>query len=130
MGCLEETSLEELGGNATPCLPIVGTHLGTFQHLSLFHLADGQALALTHSWWQGSSVFYPHTTLQQTMVTKGNNGNITLFRITNTTDMMHNNRATHKVQLYTLHTLQQPSNTHQYLVRIGPDTLLTYFTVF
>ena len=37
--------------------------------------------------------------------------------------------VTHKVQPYTFCTPQQPSNTHQFLVRIGPDILLAYFTV-
>ena len=40
-----------------------------------------------------------------------------------------NNRVTNEVELHALCTLQQPSNTHQFLVRIGPDTLHAYFTV-
>ena len=37
--------------------------------------------------------------------------------------------AAHEVQLHMLYTLQQSSNIQQFLVRIGPDTLLTYLTV-
>ena len=40
------------------------------------------------------------------------------------------NWVTHKVQLHMLCTSQQPTRIHHSLVRVGPDTLLTYFTVF
>ena len=35
------------------------------------------------------------------------------------------NLVNHKVQLYTLFTLQQPIKGHHQLVRASPDTLLT-----
>ena len=38
--------------------------------------------------------------------------------------------VTHKVQLYTFSTSQQSTEIHHSFVRIGPDTLLTYFTMF
>ena len=40
------------------------------------------------------------------------------------------NWVTHEVQLYTLCTSQQPMKIHHSLVRVDPDTLLTYFTIF
>ena len=38
--------------------------------------------------------------------------------------------VTHKVQLYTFSISQQSTEIHQSLVSIGPDNLLTYFTMF
>ena len=40
------------------------------------------------------------------------------------------NWITHEVQLYMLCTSQQSVKLHHSLVRVGPDTLLAYFTVF
>ena len=40
------------------------------------------------------------------------------------------NWVTHEVQLHTFYTSQQPMKIHHSLVRVDPDTLLTYFTVF
>ena len=40
------------------------------------------------------------------------------------------NWITHEVQLYTLCTSQQSTKLYHSLVMVGPDTLLTYFTVF
>ena len=37
--------------------------------------------------------------------------------------------AAHEVQIYTHYTLQQLSKMQQFLIRIGPDTLLTYLIV-
>ena len=87
-GLLGGTFPEELGGNATPLLPNMGTHLGTFQCPSTApsHGWAGPP-SLLAPWWQGLLSFIPIPQLQQTMITKGNNGNITLFRINNTTDM-------------------------------------------
>ena len=88
-GLLGGTSPEELGGNTTPHLPtwvLIQKHFNV--HLP-FHLADGPALPpCLLLGGEGLLSFIPIPQLQQTMITKENNGNITLFRINNTTDMM------------------------------------------
>ena len=38
--------------------------------------------------------------------------------------------VTHEVQLYTFSISQQSKERHHFLVRVGPDNLLTYFTMF
>ena len=87
---------------------------------------------------EGFIPLIPIPQLQQTVVTKETMTIIILLMINDTINTEWQQRtfgytldwATHKVQHYTLGTSQQPMKIHHSLVRVGPDTLLTHFTVF
>ena len=88
-GLLGGTSPEELGGDATPHLPMQVLIQEHFSIHLLFHLMDGQAFSpCSLLGGEGLLSFIPITQLQQTMISKENYGDITLFRINNTTDTM------------------------------------------
>ena len=100
----------------------------------MLHLSKKTALPPSPTpWLTGTCAIHLHNATQVISGSWSNNKNITLPMTDCAINIKHQqltfsftqNQVNHKVQLYTLFTLQQPTKTHHPLVRASPDTLLT-----